>query len=618
MQAQLYSRILWLTIFHTTGLILLGQSSLLNQKVSIELHDRPLEIALEEIGRVGGFAFSYNPHQFPLHQKINLSLKRVSIEQVLDTILTDNSIQYREIGNHIILKKRKTAPTSFRSPPSPQPPDNPIPSYLFSGQVRDFSSKNLLADASISIAQPDQAVVTDAEGRFSIRLTTEQSKIDIQIRHRYYQSMDTTIDLKETKSIKLELIPNSVDPLNPLTYPLTTSAELNPVADVFLVRLLINEVTLTEAPTSNFRHSPAQLTLINPAGTNRLKAGRTINHVSINLIAGYSAGLAGVEFGGVLNAVRYDVHGVQFAGVGNVVGGRSNGLQMAGVLNINQRSVQGFQFAGVYNLADSLRKGGQVSGVFNMLKGELKGSQISGVLNHARKVDGLQLGGAVNISSGRVRGTQISGLFNYANIMQGVQIAPFNYADSLQGIPIGFLSLVRRNGLKQVTLSSSEFMPLQLSFKTGSHHFYNIFSFGINPISGRKGWSYGYGLGSKFYLRKRHALQTELSVSQINTGLFKGHSEFNMLNQLHLAWSIPVGHSLYFDLGPTANLLFSDPMQDSPGGEYPAGGPYTIYQSVNGSTRMQFWVGGKIALAIGGAIGGSRGTLNNTWGKIKY
>src|SRR5580658_6737845 len=108
---------------------------------------------------------------------------------------------------------------------------------------------------------------------------------------------------------------------------------------------------------------PVQLSLIPGWGTNGPLNARETNKLSINLIGGSSAGLDGVELGGVFNIDTKSVKGIQAAGVINLVGDSVRGAQLAGIANIATQ-VKGIQLAGVYNSAAKV-KGVQAAGVVN-------------------------------------------------------------------------------------------------------------------------------------------------------------------------------------------------------------------------------------------------------------
>ena len=59
------------------------------------------------------------------------------------------------------------------------------------------------------------------------------------------------------------------------------------------------------------------LSFITPLGTNGIESWNTINHFSLNLFAGFSGGLEGIEIAGFANGLKEDMKGIQIAGFCN-------------------------------------------------------------------------------------------------------------------------------------------------------------------------------------------------------------------------------------------------------------------------------------------------------------
>ena len=118
---------------------------------------------------------------------------------------------------------------------------------------------------------------------------------------------------------------------------------------------------------------PIQVTFIHPLGTNGWNAPRVINNVSLNLLAGVSAGTQGFEFGGLVNVDLGNVRGAQIAGLANTVTGSANGFQAAGIYNFVKESSTGFQLAGITNVNLQKSRGAYFAGLTNVQNGEANG-----------------------------------------------------------------------------------------------------------------------------------------------------------------------------------------------------------------------------------------------------
>jgi len=339
---------------------------------------------------------------------------------------------------------------------------------------------------------------------------------------------------------------------------------------------------------------PAQITLISPLGTNGLNSPQVDNIISLNIIAGYAGGVKGFEIGGFANAIKKDMHGLQIAGFGNLVNGKTSGGQVAGFMNLNMNTTNGAQIAGFMNFSKSNMIGtqlagftnmnmdstnaAQVAGFMNMNKGSSKGAQIAGFANIGTEdLSAAQISGFANIANGNVKGTQIAGFLNltkndmdglqlgvvnYAKNIKGAQIAVFNVADSIEnGLAFGVFSFVKK-GYKAFELAGSESIHGILSFKTGTHKFYNIVSLGTN-FTGVDAWALGYGFGTLLPLNQRMGLSLEANSFHLNENEI-WTSELNMLNKLSANLSFDLGEKFSVFGGASWNVAVSE-LKDNEG-----------------------------------------------------
>jgi len=316
------------------------------------------------------------------------------------------------------------------------------------------------------------------------------------------------------------------------------------------------------------RISPFHLSFVTPLGTNGLESWNTTNLVSVNLFAGYSGGLKGVEIAGFANALKGDMKGVQGAGFCNNTLGKANGLEIAGFWNFNRLRINGLQAAGFINLAMDTVCGIQGAGFANVTLDTVIGFQGSGFANYARGVSfgqasgfanvstgdvngvqgagfvnvtigdnqGVQAAGFANITTGTQTGVQASGFFNYARKLRGVQVSVVNVADTVEkGIPIGVFSFVR-HGYKVIQIGANETLFGEISFKTGTTRFYNIFSVGAAPRKESLKWGWGYGIGTLIPLAKRMDLSLEGISYHVNEDTWFT-DYLNSLNRLNLSLS---------------------------------------------------------------------------------
>ncbi|MGQ8336078.1 hypothetical protein ACUNWD_05960 [Sunxiuqinia sp. A32] len=394
----------------------------------------------------------------------------------------------------------------------------------------------------------------------------------------------------------------------------------------------------------NYDKVPFAISLVPPISTNGTNAGNCINKFSLNLIAGYSAGLSGIEFAGFSNTERDFVRGAQFAGFGNFVNGDFTGFQYAGFANFNKGISRGFQFSGFANfnyaeangvlaagfanftngksLAIQLAgftnfcedvQGTQLAGFANVVKGsgkvvqlagftnitlgEVNGVQAAGFLNISKqRMQKLQLAGFANVSGGDLEGAQIAGFLNVAKDVNGVQIGFINIADSIKsGIPIGFLSIVK-NGFREFEISFGETLNTEAAFKIGVDQFYNIFAVGTQFLGSDFNWGFAYGIGTHLMKKENSKIQLELMDYHINEG--KGWTDnLNELYQAKITFTKRVNEHFGFFAGPTVNLMISDNYLRGDAFESNFA-PYEVISHKGIHTSLKGWIGLTAGLKI--------------------
>lgn len=310
------------------------------------------------------------------------------------------------------------------------------------------------------------------------------------------------------------------------------------------------------------KNVPFQITLIAPpVGTNGTNYYKCSNDVSLNLIIGVSASTNNFELGSFLNIDRFYANGTQISGVANINGFdskakelTSEGVQCAGFLNHNtnnysgvqisgainkNKNFEGFQVSGFANRNLSTKNSYQIAGVANISNRGESRLQVSGFVNVAenltsvRDIDsvnvekegkGIQATGFVNIAKD-VKGIQVAGFANIAENVKGVQLSGFiNICDSIDGIPISFISIVKKGGYRNFEIATTDWSPLQFTYRMGVEKFYTVYS--ISKLRGN--WDrYAYGIGFG-HNRRIFNDKTSLNIELVN------YQEF-VLNSQHSA-----------------------------------------------------------------------------------
>lgn len=544
----------------------------LERLISIDLRNERMGEALRQIEQQGRFSFSYNSAILTGSRPVTLRLANQPVRTVLTQLFRGLSISFKARGNYIILTQQEvstTAPTHF----------------IVDGYILDERTGQRVMQASIYERTTLASAVSNPFGYYRLRLPTALPSVRLEVRKTAYVNESVQLTQRHTQSLTIHLRPvqapvASTAPVAMKPAEIVPVAAPTPIPDTTRPAIATTSVVVaapepadTILPTKpllstwertwldfndwfisakqavhninlsrDTLYREWQVSVLPFIGTNHTLSGRIINGYSLNVLAGYSLGVRQLEVGGLLNMVRGDVTGVQIAGVGNVVGENTSGVQVGGTFNAVRRDMSGVQVGGVGNIVGRNMLGVQVGGTFNTVLGQMSGVQVAGNLNlnvgnvHGLQVagllnvgdedvDGWQVAGLMNIANGRVtNGWQIAGLVNYARVVRrsGGQFGFINIADSSASTPIGFLSLVRRNGYQRLEFGANEVQLVNVSAKTGSRWFYNIFTAGVAPAVGTAStaWQIGYGLGTNLVLKRHWAISLDATGHYI--GQFTG------------------------------------------------------------------------------------------------
>ncbi|UBM60292.1 carboxypeptidase-like regulatory domain-containing protein [Marinilongibacter aquaticus] len=479
---------LFLLLFFLAPMALFAQNKALDDKISVDFDQTPIAVALQQVEQKADFRLSYNPKSIDLNRVVSYKAEDVAAQKVLQHILGDN-ISIKAKGQYVILQKYSPEKKEF---------------YIV-GYIIDRQSGEYLSNVSVYEPQSLASALTNQHGYYRIKLARNQRDIDLQFSKNDYephyenvsQRIDYHLDVnmnpeRPVKVLNSEIAPIQSTPLridslpklgqnnpridsvevssNPKSKSLDFSKELYFIEekkDQFLEWLMSTKQAIHSRNHIDSLYRTFQVSFLPFLGTNHKLSPFVTNDYSFNIIAGYTGNVNKLELGGMANIVRRDMIGLQMAGMSNIVGRQMQGVQMAGLTNVNLGHASGLLAAGTANLV--LKNG-----------------------------SGVQLAGGANIHLGELKGVQIAA-FNYAKKIQGFQLGVVNIADEIQGTSIGLFNYVKRNGYRRLEFSLSELNATELSFKTGSKPFYNIFAAAYNYNQLNKPQAgLGYGIGTSW------------------------------------------------------------------------------------------------------------------------
>ena len=544
--------------------------NILDRRVSFNASRQRLDDVLSIISNNAGFSFSYNSNILKRDSLVSLSVSNKTVRQVLNQLFA-GGYEYKESGNYIILRRASLQLTTVtKTTPAKEK------TYTISGYVVNSETGERLSDVSIYEIGHLTSTLTDANGNFSIKLKDKYKTTSLAVSRDAFEDTTVAIPQKFDLQLVIAIVPvvDEVIVSSPNRFEITDTAGNAAIADTattVITKILADEVEKTQMGKfllstrqkisslnlkKFFTEKPFQFSVIPGVSSQGKLSGQVVNNFSFNMFGGYTAGVNGLEIGGLFNLNKKDVRYVQAAGLFNIGGGSVTGLQIGGLQNTTLKNVQGVQAAGINNYVKGNVRGLQIAGVANISGGDMKGLQVAGVANYQnRNVGGFQLAGVGNIAGGQMKGFQVGGLFNYAKKLKGVQFGLINIADTSDGYSFGLINIVLK-GYHKLTLSTNEVVEANVAFKTGSRRLYSILLAGINPRDKKeKLYTFGYGLGTEMRVAKWMSVNPELSSQYLYLGTWK---YMNLLNKLHLQLNIKFGKRFSIFGGPSFAVYFSE------------------------------------------------------------
>ena len=568
-------------VFLIAGISVSGiAQNILSKNISLEVSRQRLDNVLEILSNKGDFYFSYNSRIIKKDSLVTLTVRNKTLSEVLN-VLFDNTYEFRESGNYVIIRK---APIRMTMVTNKAVVEDKL--YSVSGYVFDEQSGVAINEASVYERKQLVSALTNGDGFFKLKLkSSKSSAVTLFISKEFYEDTSIVIEPRHNQELTITMLPveraEERVTITPQDYLLPDSARINldtvsmatspsnaasNVERTGMGRFLLSTKQKVQSLNlkNYFETRPFQVSLVPGLGSHGKMSGQVVNNFSLNVFGGYTAGTNGVELGGLFNIDKKEVKYFQAAGLFNVVGGQVKGVQWAGLNNTVLDSTEGFQAAGINNLVKGKFAGVQVGGIYNHVTDSVEGVQVAGIGNFARKkLSGVQIGGIINFSNRETNGVQIAGVINYSKKLRGLQIGLINIADTSEGISIGLINVVIK-GYHKLSIYSNEVMNANAAFKTGNSKLYTILHGGINTSNTDRVYGFGFGFGSELNLNKKKTLS--LNPEATSQYLYLGSWDYaNILNRLHLNLNVKLGKYVSLFAGPSFSVFVSDQDAKIPG-----------------------------------------------------
>lgn len=293
-----------------------------------------------------------------------------------------------------------------------------------------------------------------------------------------------------------------------------------------------------EPPDIDLR--PVTVTLVPGLSMNDGGEREVLNHVSLNLLMGWSDHLDGVEVSG-LGAIRT---------------GAVTGVQAAGSFNYAAGGLAGVQVSGVLNSAHDPSRGVQAAGVANVSLDAFTGVQASGVANYARGLVGVQAAPVLNLSLDEVHGTQL-GVTNVAvGRVQGAQIGLLNVAPSAD-FALGLFNLMWE-GRTHLSTWSDELGFVHVGVKHGGDYWHNSYQVGYRLVGDEVVFACGLGLGGHVPMGERFFMDFDLDVHHLADETFADLDQIHLMPRVAVTVGWRMVPRLALFAGPSLSVLVSE------------------------------------------------------------
>ena len=139
------------------------------QNITLKFKDVPLKTVLKEVQKQTDYRFVYNDNLINVNSLVTINTSGLSIEKVLDEILSKTKVAYKIAGKQILL-----------SPKSSSVEKNQQDNNRFIGFVKD-SNGDPLPGVTVFSAKSKEVATTDLQGRFELKTVRAGDAVNISM-----------------------------------------------------------------------------------------------------------------------------------------------------------------------------------------------------------------------------------------------------------------------------------------------------------------------------------------------------------------------------------------------------------------------------------------------------
>lgn len=392
-------------------LVVAMQGQTLQKRVTLQYSGKKLETVLDEISNNYNVNFSYSSHFIPVNKKISVNVKDEPLSVALDDISEQTGLVYAQIGSQIVLKMsnnfKQEGMTKINTLPKKIKQTSPI--YPLTAQEQYI--------ADLMKKERGQTISTIEKTKIE-QLDDNDPIYEANISDYKFDPLEIKREPESDRRLAQVSILPFIGTNALMSDQLTNNFSLNLLwgtnggVDGLEVGGLVNTVK-------------KDVKGVQVAGLGNNVGGDVVGSQIAGLFNTSKGHVQGVQAAGLFN-ISGKAEAVQTAGIFNVSKGDFVGVQTAGLFNISTGKADGVQGAALFNIANGKTKT-QLSSLFNIAK-DVEVAQVSTFINVGRNVKGLQLA-LINVADS-TSGVPISLL---TIIRRGYNRVEFAGSESLYG-----------------------------------------------------------------------------------------------------------------------------------------------------------------------------------------
>ncbi len=135
------------------------------KKLNLDLKNVSLKQVLEELEKQTDVTFLYSDSNLDINKAVTIVAHDQTLEQILDRLFSDNSVNYSMIENHIIISVKESPLTAQQQ------------TFTVTGKVTDDKGEPLAGVNVYEKSNPQHGVITSADGTYSITVANKDATL---------------------------------------------------------------------------------------------------------------------------------------------------------------------------------------------------------------------------------------------------------------------------------------------------------------------------------------------------------------------------------------------------------------------------------------------------------